>query len=227
MGGSRSVFASRATPCTESAFALFSALHEISLGIRTRPVVQRRNSHAGRIERPRRMSASISRSRSSMPRTATPCVDVRGAEAYGRQTPSETALLWPGIALLSLDHDPSVHPLAGRICFLFTSRKYQNLRAVGNASNDLLALGFIGSSATNTRSVGEAEFKPIQLLEGRVDPLMVGVWPRKLKAERRSPTSSTAMPMAAAISWPIDRGPNAQAAYGSRIFANASKSVAA
>ena len=45
--------------------------------------------------------------------TATPCVDVRGAEAYGRQKTNEAALSWPEIALLSRDHDPSVHPLAG------------------------------------------------------------------------------------------------------------------
>jgi hypothetical protein len=37
---------------------------------------------------------------------------VRGAEAYGRQTTNEAALSWPEIALLSRDHDPSVHPLA-------------------------------------------------------------------------------------------------------------------
>jgi hypothetical protein len=33
-----------------------------------------------------------------------------------------------------------------------------------------------------TQEALDSEFKPIQLFEGRVDPLMVGVWPRKLKA---------------------------------------------
>ena len=33
-----------------------------------------------------------------------------------------------------------------------------------------------------TQEALNSEFKPIQLFEGRVDPLMVGVWPRKLKA---------------------------------------------
>ena len=61
------------------------------------------------------------------------------------------------------------------------AEKYQNGRAVEIASNGFLNLGFIGSSATNTRSVG-LRVKPIQLLEGRVDPTMAGVWPRKLKA---------------------------------------------
>jgi hypothetical protein len=33
-----------------------------------------------------------------------------------------------------------------------------------------------------TQKALDSEFKPIQLFEGRVDPLMAGVWPRKLKA---------------------------------------------
>ena len=33
-----------------------------------------------------------------------------------------------------------------------------------------------------TQEALDPEFKPIQLLEGRVDPLTVGVWQRKLKA---------------------------------------------
>jgi hypothetical protein len=59
------------------------------------------------------------------------------AEAYGRQTPNEAALSWPEIAQLSLEHDPSVHPLAGRIASYLRAEKYQNRIAVGIALNDL------------------------------------------------------------------------------------------
>jgi hypothetical protein len=48
---------------------------------------------------------------------------VRGAVACGGPPPNESALLCAETFLLSLDHDPSVHPPQGRICFLFRSRK--------------------------------------------------------------------------------------------------------
>jgi hypothetical protein len=44
--------------------------------------------------------------------TAPPCVGVRDAEAYGRQTSNETALSLPGTFPLSSDHFPSGHPVA-------------------------------------------------------------------------------------------------------------------
>ena len=50
------------------------------------------------------------------------------------------------------------------------------------ASNGFPNLGVIGSSVHQHKEALDPEFKLIQLLEGRVDPLMVGVWPRKLKA---------------------------------------------
>ena len=80
---------------------------------------------------------------------------------------------------MSLDHRSSDSRSRGEFASSLRARKYQNLTAVGIASNGFLNLGFIGSP---TQEALDPEFKLIQLLEGRVDPLTVGVWQRKLKA---------------------------------------------
>ena len=70
-------------------------------GTHTTPVAAAGFARWSGWRRPRRMSASISRSRSSIPRNRIPGVDVRGAEACERQTTNEAALRGRNIALLS------------------------------------------------------------------------------------------------------------------------------
>jgi hypothetical protein len=124
-GGSRLGFASRATPCTASAFALILSTHTRCKS--RNPYKARRT--AAEFARwsawscPRRMSASISRSRNSMPRNRNPlrrrsrCRSMRAADderdgAFLAKDSSTVA----GSCSISL-------PLVGAICFLSTSRK--------------------------------------------------------------------------------------------------------
>ena len=64
------------------------------------------------------------------------------------------ALLQSETLLLLSDRRPSVHRSRREFASSVEQKKYQNLTAVGIASNGFLNLGFICSSATNTRSVG-------------------------------------------------------------------------
>ena len=77
-----------------------------------------------------------------------------------------------------------------------------------------------------TQEALDPEFKLIQLLEGRVDPLTVGVWQRKLKA--REAVAYFQYSDANGGQWrAIGRPRQTQAPIGRVFFANASKSVAA
>ena len=67
---------------------------------------------------------------------------------------NETALLQSETLLLLSDRRPSVHRSRREFASSVRAEKYQNFTTVGIASNGFLNLGFIGSSATNTRSVG-------------------------------------------------------------------------
>jgi hypothetical protein len=123
----------------------------------------------------------------------------------------------------------------GRICFLFTSRKYQNLTANRIEWLPQLWLHWFvchqhkkrWTPSSNLFSFGGTRQRPnerpdVALLKGydRVDPLMVGVWPRNLKA--RDTIAYFQYSDAKGQRWETAANPGACPS-----FANASKSAVA
>ena len=115
-------------------------------------------------------------------------------------------------------------PVAGRICFLFTRKEISKSHGGGNRIEWLPQPWLHWFPPT--QEALDPEFKLIQLLEGRVDPLTVGVWQRKLKA--REAGAYFQYSDANGGQWrAIGRPRQTQAPIGRVFFANASKSVAA
>ena len=82
---------------------------------------------------------------------------------------------------MSLDHRSSVHRSRREFA---SSVRAENIKVSRRWESHRMASPTLTSLVPPppTQEALDSEFKPIQLLEGRVDPLMVGVWPRKLKA---------------------------------------------
>jgi hypothetical protein len=115
---------------------------------------------------PRRMSASISRSRSSIPRNRNPlrrrsrCRSIRAADVE-----RDGSLVAGGISAVPRS-SAIVHPVAGRICFLFTSRKISKCRGGGMHrmtlhQNGRLARSAAGRLSRQSHAVGDGVVDPI------------------------------------------------------------------
>jgi hypothetical protein len=155
--GSRLGFASRATPCTASAFVLI---------LRTHTRCKSRNPYKARRTAaefarwsawscPRRMSASISRSRSSMPRNRNPlrrrsrCRSIRAADAE-RDSPFVAGHISAVPRSLTIDAPGCV----GEFGSSLRAEKYQNVRAVEIASYDPAPKSAIGPRSVAGRLTG-------------------------------------------------------------------------
>ena len=149
-------------------------------------------------------------------RSTIPLAYVGDACASGGPTLKETALFRQEMPLVSLDHRSSDSRSRGEFASSLRARKYQNLTAVGIASNGFLNLGFIGSSATNTRSVGP-RVQTYSAVGGSRRPLDG----RRLAEKTESPRGSRLLPVKRCQWRPVagDWQTAANAgAYWSRIF---------